>query len=95
MRLKEESLTQGFTRMSMKTFKTIDCAEALKIIFDYIDNYLKDKSRIEFERHLDACRHCFDRVEFEKLLKSKLRMLQPKTASNQLRKRVDDLLNHF
>jgi anti-sigma factor (TIGR02949 family) len=81
--------------MSMNTSKNINCNEALERIFDYVDNYLKEKPRIEFERHLETCRHCFDRIEFEKLLKSKIRSLQPKAVSDRLRKRVDDLLNQF
>jgi anti-sigma factor (TIGR02949 family) len=81
--------------MSTNTLKNINCNEAFYQVFDYIDNYLKDKSRTEFERHLETCKHCFDRVEFEKLLKARLRSLQPTTVSDRLRKRVDTLLNQF
>lgn len=75
--------------------KAISCEEAVKSIFSYIDDHLKGKQRAELEHHLEACRHCFDRVEFERLLKSRLSRLSVKTSSDKLRRRVDALLDQF
>jgi hypothetical protein len=47
--------------------KQISCQEAIGRVFDFIDAQLKGRSREELEQHLQACRHCFDRVEFERL----------------------------
>jgi anti-sigma factor (TIGR02949 family) len=78
--------------MKKSDHKNISCEEALKRVFDYIDNNLNDTSKGEFEQHVERCRHCFDRVEFEKLLKSRLRALKHKESSEGLRKRVDDII---
>jgi hypothetical protein len=73
----------------------IACEEALKRVFDYIDNHLEGMTKNEFEHHIELCRHCFDRVEFEKLLKFRLRALRHKESSGLLRKRVEDIITNF
>jgi hypothetical protein len=78
-----------------KQLKSISCEEALKRVFDYIDDHLQGQSRAELEHHLKMCRHCFDRVEFEKLLKSRLSKLKVEAHSETLRKRIDALLEQF
>ncbi len=81
--------------MKRSDHKNISCEEALKRVFDYIDNHLEGISKNEFEDHIEKCRHCFDRVEFEKLLKSRLRALKYKESSEGLRKRIDDIIMKF
>jgi anti-sigma factor (TIGR02949 family) len=78
-----------------KTVKTISCEQAIKLVFSYIDDELLGKHRTELEHHLETCRHCFDRVEFEKLLKSRLRRLNVGGSSKRLRQRIDTLLEQF
>jgi mycothiol system anti-sigma-R factor len=73
----------------------ITCEEALKRVFDFIDEQLKGTSRAELEHHLETCRHCYDRVEFEKLVKSRLRTLQMETDSTSLKKKINSLLETF
>lgn len=75
--------------------KNISCEEALERVFDYIDEHLQGASRAELEQHLEMCRHCFDRVEFERLLKSRLSKLKVDPHSETLRKRIDALLEQF
>lgn len=73
----------------------IGCEEALKRVFDYIDHHLDEASRKELEQHMETCRHCFDRVEFERLLKARIGKLQPRLSSQRLYKRIDALLSEF
>ena len=62
--------------------KAINCEEAVMRFNDFMDNYLIGKSREELVNHISACRHCFERFEFEQLLKSKVHQL-PKNKKNQ------------
>ncbi len=82
-------------KTSTQHIKAINCDEALKRVFDFIDDHLRGKARAELEHHLETCRHCFDRVEFEKRLKSRLRKLNVEASAETLRKRVDALLEQF
>ena len=69
----------------------ISCQEAMKLIAQYVDSHLKGKPSRSLEKHIEKCRHCFDRVEFEKLLKSRLRRLQVRSEPEQMRKKIDSL----
>jgi len=62
--------------------KAINCEEAVIRFNDFMDNYLKGKAREELVSHISECRHCFERFEFEQLLKSKVQQL-PKSKKNQ------------
>jgi anti-sigma factor (TIGR02949 family) len=75
--------------------KNITCEEAITLVFSFIDDELRGQHRAELEHHLETCRHCFDRVEFEKLLKSRLRGLNVGGSSKRLRERIDSLLEQF
>jgi len=55
-----------------KNIKDIDCAEAIKRLMDYLDDYLKNYRKDELEKHLAACHGCMDRYEFQKSLKTKI-----------------------
>jgi anti-sigma factor (TIGR02949 family) len=79
----------------MDDIKPISCQEALKLIFDYIDEELHEHSKTELEKHLEACRHCFDRVEFEKMLKARLRRLNTEEMPPETARRFLQLLDEF
>ena len=59
----------------LKQIKEINCEEAVSRFNDFIDKYLKGSAKDELQHHVNSCRHCFERIEFEKLLKSKVASL--------------------
>ena len=73
----------------------IDCTEATKRFNDFMDNYIKGKAREELLQHLEICRHCFERIEFEQLLRSKIRDLgKPSSAGSlQVKKDIENILS--
>ena len=73
----------------------INCEEALKRLFEFIDHELADDDRDGLERHLRACRSCFSRVEFELQLKDKLRALVPDDPPHTLHHRIKTLIDSF
>ncbi|MDH4070432.1 MAG: zf-HC2 domain-containing protein [Ignavibacteria bacterium] len=68
----------------MKTNREIDCREALKLIAAYVDQQSTKSDSKSLEKHLESCRHCFDRVEFEKMLKNRLKGLKLDTSSSEM-----------
>jgi len=74
---------------------SISCSEALNWLFDYLDEELHGSRREELKKHLEECRHCFSRFEFERLLKSRLRKLKVESNSSRLRERMEALLEQF
>ena len=75
--------------------RRIDCEQALKQILAYIDRELGDEERAAMQGHLHTCKSCFSRMEFERLLKSKVGALREEPASPQLSKRVKALLKNY
>jgi hypothetical protein len=70
-------------KRSKKIIAKIDCAEAASRFNDFMDNYLKGKAKDELRFHIAECRHCFDRFEFEQMLKSKISSLVEATTSTK------------
>lgn len=81
--------------MSKDNVRDINCAEAIKLIAAYVDKQAGESDTKTLERHLESCHHCFDRVEFEKLLKSRMRGLKIDTSTMKLstkaRRMLEDL----
>jgi anti-sigma factor (TIGR02949 family) len=73
----------------------ISCEEAIAHLFAYLDNETDPEKRTHIERHLEECRACFSRAEFEKALRVKVRQLGDKEAPATLRQRLKTLLDQF
>ncbi len=73
----------------------ISCAEAIDLIAMQLDKSAGDVERSALEMHLKTCQHCFDRVEFEMLLKNRLTSMKADISSEQLERKIDTLLSSF
>lgn len=73
----------------------INCVEATNRFNDFLDNYIKGKARQELLHHIETCRHCFERLEFEQLLKMKIRSLDKlsSASSKQAKKEIEVILS--
>lgn len=75
--------------------KPIDCEQALKQVFAYIDHELDEHDHEAMQEHLDTCRACFSRVEFEQRLKHKVGELRDKEASPDIRDKIKSMIKSF
>jgi anti-sigma factor (TIGR02949 family) len=74
----------------------IGCLRAIEAFYAYLDGELEDPAAIaDFEHHLEHCRSCFSRVEFEKALNERMRKTAKRESPEALRKRVGKLLDKF
>jgi anti-sigma factor (TIGR02949 family) len=73
----------------------IDCEQALRHLFDFIDHELDDDERDAMQRHLATCRSCFSRANFENRLKDKLRELRRDEPGEDASERIKRLLQSF
>lgn len=73
----------------------IECEQALRQLFAYIDRELGAAEHAAMERHLHTCQSCFSRAEFERRLKAKLRELRDDEPDTKVRDRVKSLLESF
>ena len=79
------------------TKQEIDCEQALKQVFEYIDQELAEGERDAMQHHLHVCKSCFSRYEFERRLKEKLGQLPKKEneVSLEVSDRIKKLLKSF
>lgn len=80
-----------------KQIAVIDCAEATKRFNDFLDNYLKGNAREELQQHISECQHCFDRLEFEQMLKARIGSLKAneKPLNPLTRKKIENILSRI
>lgn len=79
----------------MKPVKTIGCNEALKHLLEYLDQELEGTKSREVKQHIDRCRSCFSRAEFEQQLKNRLREAGNESSGGEFEKRIKTLLKKF
>jgi anti-sigma factor (TIGR02949 family) len=78
-----------------KNIREIDCDEVMRQLFDYLDGEVEETAEHEIHHHIDECRSCFSRVEFEKVLKERVRDSREQELPESLRDRVTDLMQNF
>lgn len=71
------------------------CEDALRLLAAYLDGELHPDSGEELERHLDTCRSCYSRAEFEKRLKAHVSALGQEPVAAGLEDRVRSLIRSF
>jgi mycothiol system anti-sigma-R factor len=75
--------------------KTIGCEEALRHLLEYLDQELEEGTKQEIEHHLDLCKSCFSRAEFERRLKDRLHEVGRESVPDTLRARIKSILNRL
>jgi anti-sigma factor (TIGR02949 family) len=73
----------------------ISCDEALRMLAAYLDNELQTSAQAGVERHLEVCRSCFSRAEFERHLKGEINRLGREDIPPSFEQRVRGLLASF
>ncbi len=71
--------------------RAIDCEEALRRLAEYLDHELGDLSQAEVEQHLEICRSCYSRAEFERALRARLRELDQEPVDPAFESRICEL----
>jgi len=73
----------------------MNCEEVLKHLIEYLDRELDAETAAAVGHHLDDCRGCFSRAEFEMKLKESLQAAATRPVSERLRARIKDLIEKF
>ena len=71
------------------------CEEVMEQLFAYLDRELDEQMHDEIQRHLERCRDCFSRAEFERRLKTRLAETGTAAAPDRLRARVMTMIERF
>lgn len=71
------------------------CEEVLEYLVAYLDRETDAQTLTEIEWHLEECRGCFSRAEFERKLKAYLRESGSSRAPERLRTRIKTVIDKF
>jgi anti-sigma factor RsiW len=71
------------------------CEEALRLLALYLDRELSTGSSRLVERHLERCRSCWSRAEFESRLRERLAELGREPVRPELAGRIQALVRNF
>jgi len=71
------------------------CEDVLRQLVAYLDRDVDAHTATEIDRHLEACRGCFSRADFERKLKAQLRAAGEKRAPARLRARIKGIVDKF
>lgn len=72
-----------------------DCEEAVAKLLEYLDGELDETGRRLMESHLETCRECFNRAEFERRLGERVAQTASVPAPESFRRRVRGLIDSF
>ena len=75
--------------------KKLECEQAITMILEYLDKELPDHDHEAMDEHLETCRSCFSRMEFEKMLKGKVNALPIQKAPDSLRDKIKKVTGKF
>lgn len=74
----------------------IDCEEALRRLAAYLDRELEPERHEEVRNHLEQCRSCFSRAEFEGRVKE---LLEESFRSHEVRpefqEKIEEMVQRF
>ena len=72
----------------------ITCEEVIEQLFAFLDRELDSETSERIDAHLQRCRDCFTRAEFEKRLRARVHesaeVQAPETLHRRIRKVIDD-----
>jgi mycothiol system anti-sigma-R factor len=73
----------------------MNCEQVLERVLEFIDRELSTDEHAQLEHHLQSCRSCYSRVEFERRLKSRLTDLPHEEAPASLQEKISGLIKGF
>ncbi|MEX2153981.1 MAG: anti-sigma factor [Gemmatimonadaceae bacterium] len=75
--------------------KIMSCEEALRLLAAHIDGELDAADQDDVEHHIERCRSCFSRAEFERRLKGQLTALREEPVRPTFETRIRALIDRF
>ena len=79
----------------MRNGERIDCEEALRLLALYLDGELHRTQHISVAYHLETCRSCYSRAEFERCFKAKLSDLGRDDVRPAFERKIRQLVTQF
>jgi anti-sigma factor (TIGR02949 family) len=79
----------------MSSESPMTCEEALRLLAVFLDGELRGEPHDALESHLEVCRSCYSRAEFERRLKAEIGRLRREEVSSDFEARIRSILSSF
>ena len=73
----------------------LSCEDVIEKLLEYLDRELDAAAQLEVGRHLETCRGCFSRAEFERRLRARVAETGDVKAPESLRRRIRALVARY
>jgi len=88
-------MTRDEEKTAGRAVREIDCDEVMRQLFDFLDDEVDMGAHDEIHQHIEDCRSCFSRVEFERELRSRVQGAGQAAAPESLERRLSDLMRNL
>lgn len=75
--------------------KDLTCEEVIDKLLEYLDRELDAEAEADIARHIETCRGCFSRAEFERKLRQRVTETGEHKAPESLRRRVRSIVSRY
>jgi mycothiol system anti-sigma-R factor len=75
--------------MNMTETRAIPCTEAVRQLWDYLDNAIAPEDQEKVEKHLSFCRKCCGELEFAKEMRAFLATSSAEEIPSDVKKRLE------
>jgi anti-sigma factor RsiW len=75
--------------------EALSCRDAIRMLVEYLDNELDERRAGALEEHLELCRSCKTRHEFEKGLRERVAALALTSVRPDFQERIRNLVLRF
>lgn len=75
--------------------RELGCEEVIEQLFAFLDQRLDESRAADIHRHLERCRECFSRAEFERELRARITEAATEKAPERLQQRIKSILGEF
>ena len=73
----------------------ISCEEVIERLLEFLDRELDASAQRAIAQHMEACRACFSRAEFERRLRTRVAETGEVSAPESLRRRVRAIIDRY
>lgn len=71
------------------------CEKVIQSVWDYLDREIAAEGVAELQKHLDLCRSCFTRFEFERMLREAMRAKTNHACPEKLKIRIRQIIELY
>jgi anti-sigma factor (TIGR02949 family) len=73
----------------------MSCEKVVQSVWEFLDRDMTPDTIAELQKHLDLCRSCFSRVEFEIALRENCRSKTNHTCPEKLKLRIRQIIELY